>query len=121
MTSIKILEDYEAAFKEGFELAVKEARTSRRTVGYGQDEHDESCIDWNEARRAAREHLFKNRASFLEKIVRGHEGHDEYNPRLTGEAAEAARRDPGRPEGACCNNERRGMNGGCANCGAPCL
>ena len=47
--------------------------------------------------------------------------HSEYNPRLSGEAAKAAQKDPSKPEGACCNNEQRGMNGGCANCGDPCL
>ncbi len=26
-----------------------------------------------------------------------------------------------KPAGACCNNERRNMNGGCDNCGDPCL
>ena len=45
----------------------------------------------------------------------------EYNPRLTGRDAAAAQADPAKPAGACCNDERRGMNGGCANCGDPCL
>lgn len=26
-----------------------------------------------------------------------------------------------KPEGACCESERRNLNGGCDNCGAPCL
>lgn len=47
--------------------------------------------------------------------------YDEYRPRLTGVAAKEARSDPKKPLGACCNNEQRGMNGGCGNCGAPCL
>lgn len=25
------------------------------------------------------------------------------------------------PEGACCDNEKRSMEGGCLNCGDPCL
>lgn len=45
----------------------------------------------------------------------------EYNPRLKGEAAKAAQSDPNKRKGACCNNEQRGMNGGCSNCGDPCL
>jgi hypothetical protein len=48
------------------------------------------------------------------------ERYDEYRPRLRGAAALAAQNDPNKPEYACCNNEQRGMNGGCANCGAPC-
>ncbi len=52
----------------------------------------------------------------------GHgEYYNEYHPRLHGKEAEAARNDPNKPNGACCNNEKRGMNGGCANCGDPCL
>lgn len=47
--------------------------------------------------------------------------YDEYNPWLKGDAARAARNDPNKPKNACCNNEHRGWNGGCGNCGAPCL
>jgi hypothetical protein len=47
--------------------------------------------------------------------------YDEYNPKLKGAAAEEARSDSKKPEGACCNNEQRGWNGGCGNCGDPCL
>ncbi len=45
----------------------------------------------------------------------------EYSPKLKGAEAQAARNDPSKPEGACCNNERRGFTGGCVNCGDPCL
>lgn len=44
-----------------------------------------------------------------------------YNPRLHGAAAEAARQDPNKPEGACCNAMERDFAGGCVNCGDPCL
>jgi hypothetical protein len=47
--------------------------------------------------------------------------YNEYNPRLTGQEALDAQNDPNKPDAACCNNERRGINGGCANCGDPCL
>lgn len=57
----------------------------------------------------------------VEEAVDAAEGCDEYRPRLRGEAALAARNDPIKPRGACCNNEQRGMNGGCGNCGDPCL
>lgn len=46
--------------------------------------------------------------------------HNEYWPRLHGTEAETARTDPNKPTGACCNNEQRGPNGGCSNCGDPC-
>jgi hypothetical protein len=48
----------------------------------------------------------------------------EYNPRLIGEEAAAARARAPHREGfyqPCCDDERRGMNGGCENCGDPCL
>ena len=53
--------------------------------------------------------------------------YDEFSPRLRGDACRAARERArnewkGDPRHApCCDNEVRGMNGGCANCGMPCL
>ena len=47
--------------------------------------------------------------------------YNEYDPWLkTPAASREARTDPTKPLGACCNNEQRGMNGGCGNCGGCC-
>lgn len=43
----------------------------------------------------------------------------EYNPRLSGEALVKSIENA--PEGSCCDNEKRGWNGGCENCGDPCF
>lgn len=60
-------------------------------------------------------------------IVEDGKRYDEFSPRLHGEDRDAARErarlnwEGDHRYAPCCDNEVRGMNGGCANCGMPCL